>query len=559
MVRVGEVNRLVQVVIDLFPIGPTYVTIGQGILGLVGQATRGPCNAPVWLGSYSGARKIFHSGDLKENCELAFQNGVPAICAIGVKGEGNAKASITVNDGLSPEASVVGAFYAKYEGLWGNAITVTLSRSTHKMNLIVTNMPGSNSTGPYYLEQHGLLEYSGNWVKVNGLSKEIVYAEDELVSNKVYLNTTEGYLKFFDLIADTDQISCSIKYKGLRVVVTDNESIETYDHIPDLKSLQARLTSQSYLVDFVPEEYETHFPATGDGGAAIKLALAGGSDGADITVDDWDKALYTLFGETSRRAGGATCYAISRCEIEDGNRDLIPILDGFATYIENKFKPGCCYVGLPPNITKDEALDIASNYNSRNLYIVVNPWDNPTSGTIRQNGAVALAARRCAAEMGESCAKDEYALKGLNGLLNEWEDEDVDILDEGRLNVLIKKAGILPYLDRSTSTDQQFWRAVDNVTVNWVEVCAKYIADAYKHWKNTPQNRESLKASVAAVLNDLKRRQILRVYTLDVKSDLENGGVNPNKVWIFIGMEPIGHMEQFWYEIGVGVLMGVQE
>jgi len=213
---------------------------------------------------------------------------------------------------------------------------------------------------------------------------------------------------------------------------------------------------------------------------------------------------------------------------------------------------------LNPNTNKDDALDIASNYNSRNLSIVVNPWDDSAS-TTRQNGAVALAARRAAASMGESCAKDEYALKGMNGLLNEHPDEDVDVLDEGRLNVLIKKAGILPYLDRSTATDHQFWRNVDNVTINWVEVAAKYIADAYKHWKNTPQNREALRASVAAMLDDLKGRQILRVYTLDVKSDLENGGVNPNKVWIFIGMEPIGHMEQFWYEIGVGVMLGVKE
>ena len=63
----------------------------------------------------------------------------------------------------------------------------------------------------------------------------------------------------------------------------------------------------------------------------------------------------------------------------------------------------------------------------------------------------------------------------------------------------------------------------------------------------------------AAVLDELKRRQILRVYTLEVLSDLENGGVNRNKVWINIGMEPIGHMEQFWYEIGVGVILGAEE
>ena len=431
-----------------------------------------------------------------------------------------------------------------------------LTRSSHKMNLVVTDMAGDGTAGPYYLEQHGLLNYASNWVKVNGTELDIVYAVEELSAGSVYLDTTNGSLTFFASEAPdtTDQISCSLKYNALRLVVTDNETTETYDHIRDLIDLEARLTNQSYLIDFVPEEYETHFPSVGTGTATH--ALTGGSDGAAITVDDWNTAMYALFGEVSRRAGGATCYAFTSCEVENGTCDLIPEIDGFATYIENKFKPGICYVGLPENTDKDDALDIASNYNSRNLSIVVNPWDTSSP---RQNGAVALAARRAAAAMGESCAKDEYALKGMNDLLNEFEDEDVDVLDEGRLNVLTKKVGILPYLDRGTASDEQFWRSVDNVTVNWVEVCAKIIADSYKHWKNTPQNRQALRASVAAVLDELKRRQILRVYTLEVLSDLENGGVNRNKVWINIGMEPIGHMEQFWYEIGVGVILGAEE
>ena len=190
MVRIGETNRLIQVVIELFPVGPKAITAGMGILGLVGEATRGPCNEPVWLGSYVGARKIFHSGDLKEACELGFQNGVPAICAIGVKGTGNAKASVTVTDGLS-EPSTVGAFYAKYEGIWGNAVTVKLTRSSHKMNLVVTDMAGDGTAGPYYLEQHGLLNYASNWVKVNGVELDIVYAVENLIAGSVYLDITK--------------------------------------------------------------------------------------------------------------------------------------------------------------------------------------------------------------------------------------------------------------------------------------------------------------------------------------------------------------------------------
>lgn len=556
MVRIGEVNRIVGVVIELFPIGPRALIIGQGILGLVGEATRGPCNAAQWLGSFNGARRIFQSGDLKEGCELGFNNGVPAICAIGVKGAGNAKASVILTDGLD-SPSTIGAIYAKWEGIWGNAVTVKFSRSSHKLNLVINNMPGSDIVGPYYLEQHGLLNYASNWVKVNGVEKDIVYAIESLAAGDVFLDMVAGTLTFFagEEPQTSDQISASLKYNGMRVVVSDNVALETYDGIVDLIDLQAKLNS-SALIDFVPEEYETHFPGVGSGTSV--QPLLGGSDGAAIIVDDWTTAADILFAEVSKRAGGATCYGFTSCEVDVGTGDLIPEIDGFATRIENKFKPGLCFVGLPANITKDTALDIASNYNSRNLYIVVNPLDDSQS-TVRQNGAIARAAREAAASLGESCAKDEYALKGMNGLLNEFEDEDVDVLTEGRLDVLIKKAGILPYLGRSTASDQQFWRSVDNRTINWIEVGCKYIADGFKHWKNTAQTRESMRASLAGMLDDLKGRQILRVYTLLVQSDLEHGGVNPNKVWVELNAEPIGHVEQIWFEFGVGVMPEIEE
>lgn len=556
MTQIGEINRLVGVVIDLFPIGPRALIVGQGILGLVGEATRGPCNKAVWVGNYNGSRRIFHSGDLKEACELGFNNGVPAICAIGVKGQGNLKSSVTLTDGLA-NPSNVGAFYAKYEGIYGNSLSTKISRSTHKINLVFNNMPGDGTVGPYWLEQHGLLNYGSNWIKVNGIAREIVYSQAELAASKVFLDIIAGSMLFADgeNIETSDQMSGSVKYNALRVQVTDNVQLETFDGIVDLVDLQAKLTG-SQLIDFVPEPYETHFPGVGSGIAVHPLT--GGSDGAPITVDDWNTAMDALASEVNLRAGGATCYALTSCEVEFGTRDLIPEFDGFLVRQENAFKPGMGYVGLQPNTSKDVALDIASNFNSRNLYIVVNPWDDPNS-SVRQNGAVALAARRAAAPLGESCAKAEYALKGMNGLLNEFEDDDVDVIDEGRLNVLIKKVGILPYLDRSTASDQQFWRAVDNYTINWCEIACKYICDGYKHWKATPQTCEAIRESLAAVMDDLRSRKIVRVYTLTVYRDLDIGGVDTGKIWIDLNAEPIGHAERFRVNFGVGVMPYIKE
>lgn len=90
--------------------------------------------------------------------------------------------------------------------------------------------------------------------------------------------------------------------------------------------------NSSKLVDFVPEEYRDAFPVRRH--RHRNSALAGGSDGAEISVDDWEDALETLFSEVSKRAGGATCYAITACETELGTTDLIPVLDGFATKLK---------------------------------------------------------------------------------------------------------------------------------------------------------------------------------------------------------------------------------
>ena len=60
----------------------------------------------------------------------------------------------------------------------------------------------------------------------------------------------------------------------------------------------------------------------------------------------------------------------------------------------------------------------------------------------------------------------------------------------------------------------------------------------------------ALKASIAAVLNDLLRDENIRAYKLDVYPDDTDTG----KVIVKISMENIGHIERIDETIAVGIL-----
>lgn len=538
----GDQNAFVGLVIELRAIGPVPITIGRGICGLVGTSERGPVNEAVALGLPSTVRRLYHSGDLKEAGELAFEQGCPVVYAVRVLGSGNAKASAEVNDGASSPATV-GTFYASSEGIWGNSVVITITDGEYKAT-DVEIFPGDGTTGPYAVEQRDIQESTTNYVKVNGVSKTIVYTPEEMASGKVYVNKDTGTLTFYtgQAPAVTDLISVSLKYTTRNITITDNDNTETYRNIRDLTELTAKLANSALAV-FEAEVGETHLPKP------YTFALTGGDDGDPITTDDWEDAL-ELLGNTI----APTTVAITSYEVDEGTYDLIPVLDGFVKWMASKFTPCLGFVSAAENETVDNLLDLASGYNNEHLVIEGNGWDYSSP---RKNLAVAHAAKEASLSLGESSARSDNALNGISDLLVTFNQSECDALTRGGINVFIKKAatnlrGIKPYVSITTSTDWQFMRTVDMRTVDWIITCLDYICKQFYHQRITDEVLAALKGSIEAILKEQKTLGNVKKYVVEV---LPNE-TDTNRVDIELLMQNIGHIERVRATFGVGVITG---
>jgi hypothetical protein len=535
MPRFGNPNSFVGLTIDLRGIGPLPITIGTGILGLVGTSTRGPVSEAMAIGMPSDAKSLYYSGDLKEAIELGFGQGVPVIYAVRVLGSGYAKATLNVDDGLTP-ATNSGTINAVSEGAWGNAVVVKIEDGDYNAT-DVEIFPGDGTVGPFALQHLNLVESSANYVKVDGVPRNIVYTEGALAAGKAYVNKTDGTITFYagEGPAATSLISASIKYKTKKITLTDNESTEVFNNIKDLVFLESAL-EKSTLVRFTPAAGSTHLPENQN------TTLASGSDGSAITTDDWEDAL-ELLGNTIT----PTTVAITGYEVTPASYDLVPVLDAWLTYMARLFKPCLGFVAAKENETVANLLELASGYNNQQLSIVGNGWDQSTP---RRNLAVARAAKEAAVALGESTADPINSLNGVNDLLTTFNQDEMDALTRGGVDVIQKQRGIKPYVGISTATDWQFMRCVDNRTINWVIVAAKFITDGFYHKRRTAQTLNSVKASIDAMLEEQKILQNIERYATGVFPDSTDTG----RVNIELLMQNIGHIERFRAVMGVGIL-----
>jgi len=546
MVEYGNSSQFVRLIIKLETVGPVPVIVGKGTVLVVGRSVRGPVDEAVAMTSSSSAKSYFYSGGLKDAVELVFAQGAPVVYAVRVLGTSHATASITLDDGLSVPNDVV-TLSAASPGIWGNAVTVkVLQGSTKAPETTPYAIPGAGSVGPYYTDYCNIYQdLTNNWVKVDGVTKTIVYTSPPS-SNQVYIDTVNGSLTFGTSVPATSLITYSLKHYTVKVVISDNETTYTYDNISSLVKLVARINGTGF-VTATQVTGETHLPYID---AAVTYSLSGGLDGDTIDTDNWEDALRVGFDAASELIGAPQTCALTEYEVDEGTHDLIPVLDGILSEYANKFHPCQGFIGVAPNLTAEQVLDIAAGYSNRLLTIVANPWDNSTT---LQNIAVARAGKEAAVALGESAALPRNAMNGLNGLLTTFEQTDVDLLTQdtdARADAIIKSRGIRPYVGITTDQTWQFLRTVDNRTINWVIVCSDQIARQYFHEKRTTAVMASMKASIASVLNDLLRDENIRAYTLDVYGDDTDTG----KVIVKISMENIGHIERIDETIAVGIL-----
>jgi hypothetical protein len=500
--------------------------------------------------SSSAAKTYFYSGGLQDAIELAFAQGAPVVYAVRVLGTGHATASVTLDDGLDDPNDVV-TISAKSPGLWGNAVSIKVLEGSYKATETTPYaIPGAGTVGPYYTQYTNIIANdSANWVRVDGVpyteaNGKLVYTAPP-TADQVYVNTIDGSITFGTPVAATSLITYSLKYKTVKLVVTDNETTYTYDNISSLTKLVARLIGTGF-VSATAITGETHLPAT----SVTPFALSGGLDGTSISTSDWEEALRVGGAAAAELVGAPQTCALTEYEVEEGTHDLIPVLDAWSMEMANDFHPCQCFIGVAPNLTAEQVLDIAAGYSNRLLTIVANSWDNSTTS---RNIAVARAGKEAAVALGESAALPRNAMNGLNGLLNTYDQTDVDVMTQdtdARADVIIKSRGIRPYVGITTDQTWQFLRTVDNRTINYVIVASDQIARQYFHEKRTGTIMSAMEQSIKAILNDLMRDENIRAYSIEVTPDETDTG----KVNIRLCMENIGHIERIDETIAVGIL-----
>ena len=554
MVRYGNENALVGITLDLRPMGPVPVTIGTGICAIVGTSARGPVE-PTGFRSPTPIAPLYHAGDLKEAGELAFMQGVPTVYLVRVLGKGYAIAKATLK---SLSGDTVGDLKANSPGSWGNSLLYSIQNGNYNGTLTEIFV-GDKSVGPYALQRDDIVEDASNYVKVNGVKRDIVYKLSDHGAGEVLVDKEKGTITFYQGEAPTaaDQISVSLKFRTRKITLYDGDTVYVANNIRSIPELISAI-GNSQLAVF--EEYNatvTKLPKTTVSGDKVQtVALTGGNDGATITVDDWEKALYRLSQTVT-----PTTVALCDWEVESGQYDLVGLLSGWLTWMAGQFRPCLGFVPMEDTLGANEAskvLDLCAGYNNRLLTIVANAWDDQFPS---KNIAVARAAKEAACALGESAARSYNSMDGLRNLLTVFDDETVDVLTRGGADVMIQKKGVYPYqatrgirpyLGISTATDWQFMRCVDNRTINWIIVAIKYITDQYYHERRTKSVLTSLKQSLCAVLDDQVELENIRTYKLSVSAH----PVDTGRVDIDFQMENIGHIERFRVTMHVGVMSG---
>ncbi|OPY54705.1 MAG: Phage tail sheath protein [Methanosaeta sp. PtaU1.Bin060] len=450
----------------------------------------------------------------------------------------------------------VGQFDSPSHGIIGNSAFVVVDYGTFYAH-DVEEFPGDGTVGPYALKfsdyVNPLVDTTSeeNYVEVSGNTREVVYSGGDLSSGKVLLDVDAGTLTFFagQEPQTTDTIAVNLMYKTRKITVHDGDTAyPAIDNLVDNVAIQAALI-YNQIVNYTPDAIQTHMPAPGT------YHLAGGLDGANITTQDYADAFDALLDYMYATETPITSVVFCDYEIAPGTYDLIPILDGKLREAETNFYPMLGFIGMAPNETPAHAIAVASNFANRNLSIIPNPWD--TTQPDRLDAAVARAACEATAPLGVSCAeRDEaQAIKGMasTGMLNMYRKETVKALYNGRLDPIVKKAGLYPFYGRTTAVNEQYAECVDNRTVNYMITVLRYLTDRTYFKKNTPGVRASFKESLAAVLRRLVNEEVMDAFSLDVKGGAQQTG-DRSLVKVTLLAQNVGHIKQFVVDYYNGVI-----
>lgn len=541
-IMLGNQYNFLRHVITLESIGQVAVTVGRGVVVGIGTADRGPAMVPYGIAG-SSANKIkrtYYSGPLKEGLEDAADQGASIVYGVRVLGAGYASASLVVDDGTDD----VGTFNATGPGVAGNIPTITIARGD-AYGSIVETFAGNGGTSPYALLYNDIdSAATSNYVKVAGVTKTIIYTGTP-DPGEVLINPATGELSFAtqEWPTSAQQVEVKYKYYSRKVTITDvsSQTIPTvYNNIKSLTALVAKMKDNP-LVTFDAETGATHLPAV-----MAATNMTGGLDGDAITDDDWEDAFNVVVEQLPANVYPSAVFATAY-GVETGQYEIVALMDAFLTKMANKpvgkMSPCQGFITLDPEADADDLTDLVSGYNNLFMTLITNGKDNE-----EKDLAGARAGQEAVLRLGTSPAVDDNSLKGIQGLLFQWDDADREVLNAAGLEVLVKETGVHPYVGVTTNLDDSFYRTVDVRTICATIIVVDQIVKKFMNERRTQTNLARMQASIDVILNRYKASGVLDTYTLAVTPN----EADHNAVDIALKIQPVGHIERVFTWMGVG-------
>jgi hypothetical protein len=553
-ILIGNQYSFLRHIITLESIGRVTVLVGRGICLGVGTATRGPAMTPFFIsGSQpSRIRSMLYAGPLCDALTTASDQGPSVVGGIRVLGDGYTTASLELDD-LSSEA--VGTLTAAGPGVWGEIPRIQVAYGDINHRKTETPWTGNGGTTAYALTFDDIVEAATNYVKVDGTSLTIVYTGTP-GAGEAKIDKTAGELSFHtgEWPDATQLIECRYSYKTRKLTIRDEVGQpHVYNNVKTLTELQARMRYDD-ICTFEPEVGATHLPMrTLDISQELTYVnMAGGSDGAAITIDDWELAFNTLFEDPRLGSEILPTSVFVTENTVDNEYDVVGLMDAFLIKMANGKGP----VGKMPcqgfvslvdsgqDIPTDlEMAEIAEGYNNLWMTLIA----NGLSATER-NLAAARAGQEASLPLGVSPARPENSLRGVNNLLFQIDDVQTDIFTYGQVEVLIKETGIHPYVGISTNPDDNFKRTVD---VRTIAECIILIDQCIKQFLNerrTQTNLNRMQSFIEMMLGRLRDHSILDDFSVAVTPN----ETDRNAVDVSVMIQPVGHIERVYTWLGVG-------
>jgi len=523
---------------------PGRITVGN--VGVVGTAAKGPINKPVLLGSYTEAVQRFYGYDswidpstgqkraneltLVRALEQALSFGATTVYAVRVAASDATKSSRVLKSGANNCVTLT----AKWEGTWGDDLSVNVSTTTDHAFIEEESVPTSGA-GSLTLKRIPAVASARNRVQhsieATGVTRtvQIVYNPAAATTGQVQVNLTTGALTFpaTETPAAADKLTVSYvveKSKAIKVTLRLDRAEEIYTSV-DGNDLAEDINRQSAWVDASPDS--THGIDLPDKNATPDdfAAFSGGRNGEANA--NYQSGLDALLNEdvhiivAAGQDDGFGSELNKHCQLASTDavkHDRIAVI---GTRLGNPTKPDEFFDYLRGhNLDSDRVLFVAPGIRATD--VAAEP-----PATVTLSGAYAAAAVAGLLASYSPHISLTNKVLSVDGLERRFTSAELTQLVQSRVLTLEQRQGFRIVQGITTSTNTAWHQITTRRIVDYAKFGVRSAATPYIGLLNNKRVRAALKTTINSFLAEMVDDEMLVSYELDVTAtrDEERKGI----------------------------------